>query len=258
MSYVKLERKDHIAILTIDRPEALNAQNEFVRADLIAAVNEIENDRDIYVVILTGSGRAFMAGADIAEMYNYTPYQGMSSDQLSMSLAAKLEGLRQPVIAAINGFALGGGCELAMACDIRIASEKAKFGLPEVTLGIIPGNGGAQRLARIAGTAKAMELTLTGRIFDAAEAKKIGLVSYVYPHEELMDKAMEMAQTICSNAQISVQQYKWIMRTALDANTKAGCAMEYLADSVCFSTNDKYEGMSAFLEKRDEKHFTFS
>jgi len=123
---------------------------------------------------------------------------------------------------------------------------------------IIPGNGGAQRLARIAGTAKAMELTLTGRIFDAAEAKKIGLVSYVYPHEELMDKAMELAQTICANAQISVQQYKWIMRTALDANTKAGCAMEYLADSVCFSTNDKYEGMSAFLEKRDEKHFTFS
>jgi enoyl-CoA hydratase len=182
----------------------------------------------------------------------------MRSDMLSMSLASKLEGLRQPVIAAVNGFALGGGCELAMACDIRLASEKAKFGLPEVTLGIIPGNGGAQRLSRIAGKAKAMELAHTGRIFGAEEAKEIGLVSYVYPHEELMDKAMELAKTMAANAQISVQQYKWIMRTALDANVKAGCTMEYLADSVCFSTNDKYEGMSAFLEKRDEKHFTFS
>ena len=257
MSYVKLEKQDHIAIMTIDRPEALNAQNESVRADLIAAVNEIENDNDIYVVILTGSGRAFMAGADIAEMYNYTPYQGMRSDMLSMSLASKLEGLRQPVIAAINGFALGGGCELAMACDIRLASEKAKFGLPEVTLGIIPGNGGAQRLARIAGKAKAMELALTGRIFGAEEAKKIGLVSYVYPHEELMDKALEMAKTICNNAQIPVQQYKWIIRTGMETTISAACAAEYLADAVCFGTEDKMEGMGAFVEKRTEKNFKF-
>ena len=257
MSFVKLEKQDHIAIVTISRPEALNALNTQVITDLSAVLDDIQNDSNIYVAVLTGEGRSFVAGADIAEMRDLGAYPAKVFLSHGSKTFLKLENLKKPVIAAINGFCLGGGCELAMACDIRLASEKAKFGLPEVTLGIIPGNGGAQRLARIAGKAKAMELALTGRIFGAEEAKKIGLVSYVYPHEELMDKALEMAKTICNNAQIPVQQYKWIIRTGMETTISAACAAEYLADAVCFGTEDKMEGMGAFVEKRTEKHFKF-
>ena len=242
----------------MNRPEVLNATDDDAFEELIAVTQQVDADDDISVAILTGAGRAFLAGGDIAYMRGLSAMRGLRNSSLGQKAFNAFSNMKKPVIAAINGWALGGGCELALACDIRIASDKARFGCPEAGLGIMTGSGGTQRLPRTLGVSTAIELIGTGRIFKADEAKKIGLVSYVYPHEELMDKAMELAQTICANAQISVQQYKWIMRTALDANTKAGCAMEYLADSVCFSTNDKYEGMSAFLEKRDEKHFTFS
>ncbi|WP_186567641.1 enoyl-CoA hydratase-related protein, partial [Lawsonibacter celer] len=167
----------------------------------------------------------------------------------------KLENMSKPVIAAVNGFALGGGCELAMSCDIRLASEKAKFGQPEVGLGITPGFGGTQRLPRIVGIGRAMELILTAKTISAAEAKEIGLVNEVYAPEELMDKALELANAICANAQIAVQESKRCIRKGMQTDIYTGSAFEAEAFGVCCGTEDKDEGMGAFLEKRKEKHF---
>ena len=212
MAFVTLEKQEHIGILTVNRPEALNALNSQVLSDLDAALDMVESDSEIYVVILTGAGRSFVAGADIGEMVNFSAIDGKKFGVHGGQVFLKLENLSKPVIAAVNGFALGGGCELAMACDIRLASEKAKFGQPEVGLGITPGFGGTQRLPRIVGISKAMELILTGKTIGAAEAKAIGLVSEVYPPEELMDKAMEMAKAICANAPIAVAESKRCIR----------------------------------------------
>jgi len=257
MSFVKLEKQDHIATVTINRPEALNALNTQVITDLSAVLDDIQKDDDVYVVVITGEGRSFVAGADIAEMRDLGAYPAKVFLSHGSKTFLKLENLKKPTIAAINGFCLGGGCELAMACDIRVASEKAKFGQPEVGLGIMPGFGGTQRLPRIVGTAKAMELILTGKTIGAAEAEEIGLVSYVYPPEELMDKAMEMAKAISVNAQVAVQQCKLAIRVGVETTTAAGCALECQANAVCFSTEDKMEGMGAFLEKRTEKNFQY-
>ena len=180
MSFVKFEKQGNVAVLTIDRPEALNALNSQVLCDLDAAISQVEADDEVRVVVLTGAGRSFVAGADIGEMVNFSAIDGKKFGVHGGSIFLRLENLSKPVIAAINGFALGGGCELAMACDIRIASEKAKFGQPEVGLGITPGFGGTQRLPRIVGISKAMELILTAKVIGAAEAKEIGLVSQVY------------------------------------------------------------------------------
>ena len=255
MAFVKLEKQDHVGIMTISRPEALNALNSQVLCDLDAALDQAEQDAGLYVVILTGEGRSFVAGADIGEMKEFSAIDGKRFGVHGGNVFLKLENMSKPVIAAVNGFALGGGCELAMACDIRLASEKAKFGQPEVGLGITPGFGGTQRLPRIVGVSKAMELILTGKTIGAAEAKAIGLVSEVYPPEELMGKAMEMAEMICANAQIAVCEAKRCIRMGMQADIHTAAAFEAEAFGVTCGTEDKNEGMGAFLEKRAEKHF---
>ena len=206
-------------------------------------------------MILTGAGRSFVAGADIGEMKGFSSIDGKKFGVHGGGVFLKLENMAKPVIAAVNGFALGGGCELSMACDIRLASEKARFGQPEVGLGITPGFAGTQRLPRIVGVSKAMELILTAKTIKADEAKAIGLVSEVYPAEELMPKAMELAEAICANAQIAVQESKRCIRMGMQTDIATGSAFEAEAFGVCCGTADKDEGMGAFLEKRTEKHF---
>ena len=255
MSFVKYEQKDQVAVLTIDRPEALNALNTQVLCDLDEAIAKVEQADDVRVVILTGAGRSFVAGADIGEMKGFSAIDGKKFGVHGGSIFLRLGNLPKPVIAAVNGFALGGGCELAMACDIRLASEKAKFGQPETGLGITPGFGGTQRLPRIVGVSKAMELILTAKTIGAEEAKAIGLVSEVYPAEELMDKAMELAQAICANAPIAVAESKRCIRMGMQTDISTGAAFEAEAFGVTCGTEDKNEGMGAFLEKRKEKHF---
>ena len=255
MSFVKYEQKDQVAVLTIDRPEALNALNTQVLCDLDEAIAKVEQADDVRVVILTGAGRSFVAGADIGEMKGFSAIDGKKFGVHGGSIFLRLENLSKPVIAAVNGFALGGGCELAMACDIRLASEKAKFGQPETGLGITPGFGGTQRLPRIVGVSKAMELILTAKTIGAEEAKAIGLVSEVYPAEELMDKAMELAQAICANAPIAVAESKRCIRMGMQTDISTGAAFEAEAFGVTCGTEAKNEGMGAFLEKRKEKHF---
>lgn len=256
MGFVNLEQKGHVGIVTIDRQEALNALNSQVLDDLSAALDQVNHNDEIYVVVLTGAGRSFVAGADIAEMKEFSAIEGKRFGLHGGNVFLKLENLSKPVIAAVNGFALGGGCELAMSCDIRLASEKAKFGQPEVGLGITPGFGGTQRLPRIVGIAKAMELILTAKVIGAAEAQAIGLVSAVYPPEELMDKALELANAICQNAQIAVCEAKKCIRMGMQTDIHTGSAFEAEAFGVTCGTQDKNEGMGAFLEKRAEKHFT--
>lgn len=255
MSYVNIERRGHVGILTIDRQEALNALNCAVLSDLDRAIDEMAADAEIYAIILTGAGRAFVAGADIAAMLDYTVVDGQSFSAFGNAVFLKLERLAKPVIAAVNGFALGGGCELCMACDIRLASTKAKFGQPEVGLGITPGFGGTQRLPRIVGTARAMELVLTGKVVGASEARDMGLISEIYSPEELLDKAMELAEAICANAQIAVQTSKRCIRMGMQTDIDTALALESEAFGVTCGTEDKREGMGAFLEKRAEKHF---
>ena len=255
MSFVKYEQKDQVAVLTIDRPEALNALNTQVLCDLDEAIAKVEQADDVRVVILTGAGRSFVAGADIGEMKGFSAIDGKKFGVHGGSIFLRLENLSKPVIAAVNGFALGGGCELAMACDIRLASEKAKFGQPETGLGITPGFGGTQRLPRIVGVSKAMELILTAKTIGAEEAKAIGLVSEVSPAEELMDKAMELAQAICANAPIAVAESKRCIRMGMQTDISTGAAFEAEAFGVTCGTEDKNEGMGSFLEKRKEKHF---
>ena len=220
-----------------------------------AAIAQVAADDEIYVMILTGAGRSFVAGADIGEMKGFSSIDGKKFGVHGGGVFLKLENLSKPVIAAVNGFALGGGCELSMACDIRLASEKARFGQPEVGLGITPGFGGTQRLPRIVGVSKAMELILTAKTIKADEAKAIGLVSEVYPAEELMDKAMELANAICANAQIAVCESKRCIRMGMQTDIHTGSAFEAEAFGVTCGTEDKNEGMGAFLEKRAEKHF---
>ena len=252
---VRYEKKDRIGIATINRPEALNALNSQVIADLEALISEVEKDTELRAFVLTGEGRSFVAGADIGEQKPMDVGQGRKWGQRGSALFRRIEKLEIPTIAAVNGFALGGGCELAMSCDIRLASEKAKFGQPEVGLGITPGFGGTQRLPRIVGISKAMELILTAKVINAAEAERIGLVSAVYPPEELMDKAMELANAICANAPIAVAESKRCIRMGMQTDIATGSAFEAEAFGVTCGTEDKDEGMGAFLEKRQEKHF---
>jgi enoyl-CoA hydratase len=255
MALINLEVKDHVAVMTVNRPEALNALNTAVLNELDRVIDEVEANEEVYVAILTGEGRSFVAGADIGEMKGFSAVDGKKFGVHGGNVFLKLENMSKPVIAAVNGFALGGGCELAMACDIRLASEKARFGQPEVGLGITPGFCGTQRLPRIVGISKAMELILTAKTIKADEAKAIGLVSEVYPADELMGKAMELANAICANAQIAVRESKRCIRMGMQTDIHTGAAFEAEAFGVCCGTEDKDEGMGAFLEKRDEKHF---
>ena len=249
MSFVTLEAKGPIGILTMNRPEALNALNEQVLRDLDAALDQAAAQDDILVLVLTGAGRSFVAGADIAQMKDLSPMEAKRFGLFGNGVFLKLENFPKPVIAAVNGFALGGGCELAMSCDIRVASEKAKFGQPEVGLGITPGFGGTQRLARIVGTSNAMELILTAKTISAAQAQEMGLVSHVYPPEELMDKALELAQAIAANAQVAVRESKAAIRRGLQTDMAPGAAFEAEAFALCFATEDQKDAMTAFVNK---------
>ena len=255
MSYIQVSSENHVAVLTIDRPKALNALNSEVLGELEAAIDALDLS-DVRALIITGSGeKSFVAGADIGEMSTLTKAEGEAFGKKGNDVFRKIETLPIPVIAAVNGFALGGGNELAMSCDIRICSDNAVFGQPETGLGITPGFGGTQRLPRIVGVSKAMELILTAKTIGAEEAKAIGLVSEVYPAEELMDKAMELANAICANAQIAVCESKRCIRMGMQTDIHTGSAFEAEAFGVTCGTEDKNEGMGAFLEKRAEKHF---
>ena len=252
---VRYEKNGKIGVLTISRPAALNALNSLELSEINAAIAEVEADAELGCLIITGDGKAFVAGADISEMSTMTLTEGRNFGRYGAAVMRRIEKLEIPTIAAVNGFALGGGCELAMSCDIILASEKAKFGQPEVGLGITPGFSGTQRLPRRVGIAKAKELIFSGKVIGAAEAKEIGLVSAVYPPEELMAKAMEMANAICANAPIAVKESKRCIRMGMQTDIATGSAFEAEAFGVTCGTADKNEGMGAFLEKRAEKHF---
>ncbi|MCC8014498.1 MAG: short-chain-enoyl-CoA hydratase [Eubacterium sp.] len=254
MSNVLSEVKGNVAVLTINKPQALNALNDEVLSDLSQAFTEAENNKDVYVIIITGAGKAFVAGADISQMKDFGAVEGKAFGVYGNSVFMAIENSPKPVIAAINGFALGGGNELALSCDMRIASSKAKFGQPEVGLGITPGFGGTQRLPRTVGKAKAMELILTGKTIKADEALSIGLVNKVVEPEALMDEAMALAEAICANAQIAVRQSKACINRGLQTDIATGVSFEAEAFGLCFATEDQKEGMTAFVEKR-EKNF---
>jgi enoyl-CoA hydratase len=252
---VQYEAKDHVAVITIARPEALNALNIDVLKALEQAITQAEADKSIYVLIITGAGKAFVAGADISQMKDFNAIEAKAFAEYANSIFCKIEGMSKPVIAAVNGYALGGGCELAMACDIRLAGEKAKFGQPEVGLGITPGFGGTQRLPRIVGASKAKELILTAETIGAEEALRIGLVSKVVPGEELMNTALEMANKISGNAQIAVRQSKDAINKGMQCDIVTGLAYEAQAFAVCFSTEDQKDAMTAFVNKSKVTEF---
>ena len=244
-------KENGIGYVTINRPKALNALNAATVEELDALLDEIAADAEIQVVIVTGGGeKSFVAGADITEMRPLGAIAGRAWGQKGQAVFTKLENLPQPVIAAVNGFALGGGCELAMACDIRIASEKAKFGQPETGLGITPGFGGTQRLTRVVGRGHAKELIYTGGMIDAEKAKAIGLVNEVFPQEELMPAAVKLAKKIAKNAPIAVQLSKAAINRGINCDVVTGIAYEAEVFGLCFSTADQKEGMAAFCEKR--------
>ncbi|SFM12519.1 short-chain-enoyl-CoA hydratase [Pelosinus propionicus] len=242
---------DGIGTVTINRPKALNALNAATVHELDQMFDQLAANDAVKVVIVTGSGeKSFVAGADILEMRDKTAVEGRQWGQLAQGVFNKIENFSKPVIAAVNGYALGGGCELAMACDIRIASEKAKFGQPEVSLGIPPGFGGTQRLPRLVGKGRAKELLFTGDMIDAAEAYRIGLANQVAAPDELIGKAKAMAQKIIARAPIAVQVCKTAVNRGLDVDLTSGIAYEAEVFGLCFATQDQKEGMTAFIEKR--------
>ena len=253
MSFVNYEVQGAVAILTINRPEALNALNSQVLSDLDEAITKVEADDGVHAVILTGAGRSFVAGADIGEMKGFSARDGKKFGVHGGGVFLRLENLSKPVIAAVNGFALGGGCELAMSCDIRLASEKAKFGQPEVGLGITPGFGGTQRLPRIVGLGMAKQLLYTARNIDAAEALRIGLVNAVVPQAELMDTAVKMANTIAKNAPIAVRACKQAVNEGMQVSIDKAVEIEEKLFGGCFETHDQVEGMACFLSREKPK-----
>lgn len=242
------EKRDAVALITLNRPKALNALNSTVLSELRDLLGQIAADDDIGAVVLTGSEKAFAAGADIKEMQPLNFVDVYLSDFLGGwdDVARN----RKPIIAAVSGFALGGGCELAMMCDFIIASETAKFGQPEITLGIIPGMGGSQRLTRAVGKAKAMDLVLTGRMMDVHEAERAGLVSRVVSPERLIDEAVEAAAKIASHSRASVYMAKEMVDLAFEVPLKDGLKIERRSFQTLFATEDQKEGMAAFVEKR--------
>lgn len=248
---VVLSREGNVAVITINRPKALNALNTETLLELNNVLKAVESEDDVYAVILTGAGeKAFVAGADITEMKSMTVVEGRKFGKLGNEIFRRLENLEKPVIAALNGFTLGGGCELAMACDIRIASTKAKFGQPEVGLGITPGFGGTQRLARLVGMGMAKELIYTGKMIDANEALRIGLVNKVFEPEKLMEEATALANSIAGNAPIAVRLCKSAINRGIQCDIDTALMYEAEVFGECFATEDQKEGMSAFVERR--------
>ncbi len=247
---ILLTRKDEYAILTVNRPSAMNALNTATFRELNQALDEIEGDAAIRGLIITGSGRSFIAGADLAEVIDQRTEENQVYVRLAQTTYSRIEALSIPVIAAINGFALGGGCELALCCDIRIASEKAKFGQPEAALGVIPAFGGTQRLPRLVGQGIAKELIFTGRHVSAGEALQIGLVNKVVVPEALMETCEELMAAILRNSSTALRYSKVAMNRGSSMTLQEGLGLEMYLSSICHGSPDKVEGVAAFLEKR--------
>ncbi len=248
--HIIFAKKDGIGYVTMNREKALNALNTDVLTELKHVFTSIDQDDAVKIAIITGKGRAFIAGADIGQMAELSGSEGRDMTIQGQEVMESIENITKPVIAAINGFALGGGNELSMACDIRIASENAKFGQPEVNLGIIPGYGGTQRLPRLVGKGMAKKLIYSAEMIDAAEAYRIGLVDEVVPAEELMDAAEKLARTIMSKAPISIKMAKVAINNGMNCDLKTGVQFEAEAYTSTFVSEDRIEGMTAFLQKR--------
>lgn len=254
MEYVTYHQEEYIGLLTIQRPKALNALNSQVVAELSTILEEIAGSY-IRCLIITGAGeKSFVAGADIAEMKDLSPEEAAVFSQAGNQMMDRIEGLPIPVIAAVNGYALGGGCELALACDIRIAATNAVFALPEASLGIIPGYGGVQRLTRVIGLAKAKELAFITKRINAEEALALGLVNQVVSQTELRNTCMELARKITVNAPVSIQMIKQVANESVEVSRTNG--LEVAAFAACFKTEDQYQAMAAFLEKRAPEPFS--
>jgi enoyl-CoA hydratase/carnithine racemase len=249
METLTVEVDDRLAVVTVDRPEVRNALSRQVLAELRDVLADLRERDDVGLVAFTGAGdKAFVAGADISQLRHYDLHTGLAAEmQRTFDV---VETFPKPTVAAVNGFALGGGCELAMACDIRIASENARFGLPETTLSVLPGAGGTQRLARLVGTGRAIEMILTGRFVDAAEAHAIGLVTAVVPADGLAGELRRLADQILAKGPLAVRLAKLVVRAGMDADQRTGQVIEQLAQALLYTTADKAEGTSAFLEKR--------
>ena len=247
------EKKENIGLLTLNRPEKMNAISQELTAELSLLLDEIENDDELRVIVITGAGdKAFVAGADINELVDRDARLGRRVSRERQEIFSRIENLHVPVIAAVNGYALGGGLELALACSIRICSEMAQFGAPEVKLGIIPGDGGTQRLPRLVGQGRAMEMIITGDFIDAQEAYRIGLVNKVFPPEKLKEEAMELAKKIASRPPLAVRYAKEAVNRSQE-DSASGFALESYLHALSCTTEDKKEGVSAFLEKRKGK-----
>ena len=243
--------EDGIATLTFNRPKALNALNGALLGELSQALDEVAENEDIRVLILTGAGdRSFVAGADITELATFGPLQAKAFARKGQAVINKLQALAVPVIAAVNGFALGGGSEMALACDFIYASENANFGLQEITLGIIPGFGGTQRLPRLIGANRAKEMIFTGKMIPAAEAREIGLVNRVCAPESLMEEALKTARTIAAKGKVSLRAAKQSVNSGLNVDLATGLDIECEAFALCMASEDAREGTTAFLEKR--------
>lgn len=245
------EVADGVALITLNRPKALNAINQMMIQELAHIFTQAEQDADVRVLILTGAEeKAFAAGADITEFQRMNSLEALHSSQAFQGLFNRIEHLRKPVIAAVNGFCLGAGCELALACDFIFTSDRARFGQPEVNLGFIPGGGATQRLARRIGSARAKELIYTGEMIDAQEAYRIGLANKVFPGPELMAAARKFAQQVMSKGAVTLELAKKVINEGYETDLKSALGLEAQAFALCFGTEDKTEGVSAFLEKR--------
>jgi len=247
--FIQVRTEGRVGIVTLNRPKQLNALNDQLIDELVAALKAFDGDDGIGCMILTGSEKAFAAGADIGAMANYSFADVYKGDYITRNWDA-IRGVRKPVIAAVSGFALGGGCELAMLCDFIIAADNARFGQPEIKLALIPGAGGTQRLPRAVGKSKAMDMVLTGRMMDAAEAERAGLVSRVVPLDKLMDEALGVALTICNYSLPSVMAAKEAVNRAFEGTLADGVMFERRLFHALFATADQKEGMAAFVEKR--------
>ena len=250
MENVLIEKKGKIGIVTVNRPQQMNSMNSLTRSELAEAFNFLESDKDIAVILLTGSeGKAFIAGADIKEFLNQTleTEKQLEEDWIVTTI---ISNLKKPVIAVIDGFCLGGGLELAMSCDLRIASDRSKLGQPEINIGIIPGAGGTQRLTRLIGEGRAMEMILTGRMITAEEAFSYGIVNFVYDSDDLMDEAIQIANTIGEKSKYAVERAKKSVKAVSEMNLKDGLKLEREMFIECLNSEDGEEGITAFIEKR--------